>query len=509
MRRTMAVIWFISLILAACGLVQAPGPTPLPTGTPTPVPTPVPPTATPTPTPEPPSVSFTPAHLTPDTAVRFLAEGAGMDEEELQRQWASRVWRGSGDEEQSVWVVLSREVLDEIISSDPLLSEQAYNERPSPQKDISPYQQISSQRVAVILNESPWAKIMTTLLNSPYQRAIFEGNMFFATYVGGKPALINPRPELLREAIKREYIPIEEVTRANIYTLTENGQLEIKSIQFPKAPNGIVWGNFAYHWSDKLGTYVGHDLYQIKFVYDCQSKLWREISPQEYLTGKYEILTPEQRIKAIAEEYGGMYGFVNPDGSIKDEAVRILYDAEGNPAVLLLVEGKNGAPAEYGLSPRWDSIRVFEAAWKRLNEIDPMIGLLFTRVYGLKIIGENLPRAIIGEPTFCCGRENYAATYISGIIAINEENLSDRSITFAMGILLAETRAMAHDDYNRLTNDQNSPYWARILDPNPGIDKAEFILEWIEENQSRLTPQEIKALNSVANHVLNWYRENP
>jgi hypothetical protein len=143
-----------------------------------------------------------------------------------------------------------------------LLSEQAYNERPSSQKDISPYQQISSQRVAVILNESPWAKIMTTLLNSPYQRAIFElefrqtgnrwcdcpymgstrrlctiygpsvvsrnqfglhrahlskhefeGNMFFATYVGGKPALINPKPELLREAIKRRSIPIEEVTQ--------------------------------------------------------------------------------------------------------------------------------------------------------------------------------------------------------------------------------------------------------------------------------------------------------
>jgi hypothetical protein len=78
-----------------------------------------------------------------------------------------------------------------------------------------------------------------------------------------------------------------------------------------------------------------------------------------------------------------------------------------------------------------------------------------------------------------------------------------------MGIFLTETRAMAHDDYNRLTNDQNSPYWARILDPNPGIDKAKFILKWIEENQSRLTPQEIKALNSFANLVLNWYRENP
>jgi hypothetical protein len=348
---------------------------------------------------------------------------------------------------------------------------------------------------------------MTTLLNSPYQRSILEGNMFFATYVGGKPALINPKPELVREAIKRGSIPIEEVTRANIYTLTENGQLEINSINFPTTPNGRVWSNFAYHWSDKLGTYVGHDLYQIKFVYDCQSKLWRKISPQEYLTGKYEILTPEQRIKAIAEEYGEMYGFVNPDGSIKDEAVRILYDAEGNPAVLLLVEGKNGAPAEYGLSPRWDSIRLFEAAWKRLNEIDPMIGLLFTRVYGLKIIGENLPRAIIGEPTFCCGRENYAATYISGIIAINEGSLNIRSIPFAMEILLAETRAIAHD-YGRLTNDSNAPYWAKILDSNPGIDKAKFVLEWIEEHQSELTPQERKALTSFANGVLDWYQKN-
>ena len=76
-----------------------------------------------------------------------------------------------------------------------------------------------------------------------------------------------------------------------------------------------------------------------------------------------------------------------------------------------------------------------------------------------------------------------------------------------MGILLAETRAMAHDD-SRLTNDQNSPYWAKILDPNSGVDKAKFISEWIEENQSRLTPQEIKALNSSVNLILNWYQQN-
>jgi len=365
-----------------------------------------------------------------------------------------------------------------------------------------------ARKTALPLDQSEWMKILKEVIQ---QGKNSEGNFFIFGYdKNGKPQVINLQDDMGDWEKRQTWSTPKEadLQRAVVFRLSSSG-LAMTPIEFPK-PNKKQYDPFVHiHYNDVLGAVVVDDGYQVQFRWsedeaDTYGKGWRKILPHERRGGEYELLTPEQRIKAIAKQYGTQYGFTNPDGSIKQEAVKILYDAQGKPAVLLLVEGKNGAPEQYGLSPALNNPQIFEKAWQRLNEVDPDIASLLTRVYGLKLIGGDLGTE---ELTFSHGREFYMSSLSPDKVEINELNMKNPSLTYAMFVILDETRAIAHD-YGLLSTDSTLPYWARSLDPNSGVDKGNFVLRWIEENKSRLTSQEIKDLTEDSNFVIKWYEQN-
>jgi len=436
-----------------------------------------------------PTLALKPAAMTKDLAVRFLAGGEMMTDEQL-KAFEGRVFK---DEKSGITIVLSRDVFNNLVPID---------------RRSGMNQQEINKQVIELLKRSEWGDLLIEIEKNISGQPNLS-NVFFVTLMGGKPILITIKPEEnVAQALKRKgSIPINEITRAEIFYY-QDSQRKVDRVNFPRSLGGGVYSDFAYQLNldgnDGESKFVGHDGYQARWIYDLQTQSWRPILPHERRGGEYELLTPEQRIKAIAKQYGTQYGFTNPDGSIKQEAVKILYDAHGKPSVILLVEGKNGAPGQYGLNPALNNPQVFEKAWQRLNEVDPDIASLLTRVYGLKLIGGDLG---VDKLTFSEGREFYMASYSPERVEINEIQTKNPSVIYAIATILQETRAIAHD-YGLLSTDSTLPYWARSLDPNSGVDKGNFVLRWIEENKSRLTSQEIKDLTEDSNFVIKWYEQN-
>lgn len=448
--------------------------------------------------------ALTPAVLNREEAANVLAGGEYWTEKDLKERLAGRVFNiyDNRDGQPAGMILLSQKAKEALAAS--------------------------GQKI----EESEWMRILEEGIERTFARFVTGAspfNIWINTNVPvGTPAeflIIQPPPILFlwennqpivvflvdnKEAINRNYIGY--VGKAS----------EEKGVTFEKIPLygyerkkiGSSWEavkNYNFRLLEAAGQLVADDGYQVRAVYekkkDGEEMDWRPILPHERKEGEYEILTPEQRINAILKEYGQKYGLLNSDGSPKKEAFKILYNNRGEPAVLLLVEGKNGAPEQYGLNPTLNNPQMFEKAWNRLVEIDPDIADILTRVYGLKIIGGDL------DVGFVDGREFYNASYSQGEVQINEKQIKHPSLPVAMFLILVETRAMAHDA-GYLVNGTGKPYWARALydDPekdkgNPGVDKGNFVLEWIKRNRLRLTKEEIITLTDIANFVKDWYRQ--
>ncbi len=105
------------------------------------------PTPTPTPTPET-TLTLTPASLTLEQAARFLAGGEMMTEENLQEQFAGRVFK---DEKTGATIVLSKAAKDALLSQIPA--------------DKLPGMSVEeiNQELAKLMEGSEWMKVLELL----------------------------------------------------------------------------------------------------------------------------------------------------------------------------------------------------------------------------------------------------------------------------------------------------------------------------------------------------------
>jgi hypothetical protein len=416
-------------------------------------------TATTTPTEASESIRFVPAALTPEQASSSLA-GWAIDPQALE----GKAYR---EPESDTTIVLSQSTYDAIAKA---LGGKATTEAIARELRNAKYAELISYYLTHMPAEiGPWTHSKRLLV--------------IETDSHGNPWLLAPKPDATidRSLQHMDLSVAERVTRM------ADGTIDARAIQFVRIPTGQVQTAFRYFYDYARGQYLALDGSLPKYVYNPDKKVW-DLAPTD-------IVTPQERIGLILDSQATTLGLLDAKGNLNPNAYEIMKDAQGNPAFVLVKGGDNGSP--YGLN--LENASAFRKAVQIVNQVDPNLVRILASEYGLAAIAGDANPVDFNEKT-----KGTSALINVGSCMIQVNEGSDvwhqgpsREI-IALKLTLIESRGIGHLD-NKLSDP---------LDKNQGIDKAMWLLAWLQQHRSSFSQTEYDWLLTSTRYTLEWYRQN-
>lgn len=303
-------------------------------------------------------------------------------------------------------------------------------------------------------------------------------------------------------------------TAADIADVTADSPTSVEPVSeevldAPIFPSANPWYRPTVKFEEGMG-YVATDNLRITHTYDPESGLWYELEKyiplgtaeqrmntylQKLLTGTNTTDLTKIVDNVLDLDLNEVNTYIRTGRSDNFHSFRILPNAKGEPAIILVTGG------QYGMSTSFGNIDQIVEAVKLMNEVDPTIIDTLTIQFGLRAISADIaPGGLfnrLAQPS--SNFPGYAATLDRslGIVIYNEKGA--QNVGIHIGRIIIEARGL-YDSHHIIPSSIPQPLVLidnNLIDPRKhNQEKSLFLKSWVETYAAKLPEQIAKQLIS-------------